>query len=269
MKCLRMGVGVLLGAFVLATAVAGCSSNADSGAESQTGKVSMQLTGQTNGNSYRLRNARFDVTGPTNITLDSETDLTATTLDATLSTGSYSINLEPGWSLERSDAGMFDVVDATLTSANPRAFQILGGGTTNVAYQFSTDGTIVTIGTGDLSVSIDVTETGSGGSGGGGGTGSCSLAPQGGCPASQACYLSSDTMATGQCSPAGAVPVGGVCTQVADCAPGGVCVGTQDPTTMVISDQCFEMCDTTVAMSCTAGQSCFDLGIGGNLGICN
>src|SRR5450755_873675 len=203
MKCLRKGVGmgVLLGVLALTASVTGCSSGGDQGAESETGKVSMQLTGQTNGNSYRLRNAHFDVSGPTSTVLDSESDLTAMTLNATLSTGSYTITLEPGWSLERSDAGVFEVVDATLTSPNPKDFQILGGGTTNVAYQFSTNGTIVAIGTGELSVSISVVENGGMGA-------ACSFATQTGCPAPEACYLvlGADGMSgSGQCFPAGSI----------------------------------------------------------------
>ncbi len=155
-----MGFSVLVGVFAAAASVGGCSSRADPSSEAQNGAVSMQLTGQTNGNSYRLRNARFDVSGPTMTVFDSETDLTLTTLNATLSTGNYTITLEPGWSLEKLIDGTFQVVDATLTSPNPQSFQILGGATTNEAYQFSTNGTVVTIGSGQLDLSIGVTENG-------------------------------------------------------------------------------------------------------------
>jgi hypothetical protein len=228
----------------------------------------MQLTGQTNGNTYRLRNARFDVTGPQNITLDSETDLTLTTLTATLSTGDYTINLEPGWSLERLDAGNFDVVDATLTSANPRPFQILGGGTTNVAYQFSTSGMLVTIGTGTLDVSIEVTETGMMGTGGSGGTGTgaCTLVPQSGCPMGQGCYFDGNSGLTGQCAPSGTIPIGGMsCMAINDCVAGALCASTDQ--TNPNATACFQLCDTTNPSSCPAGQSCVDLQLGG-LGAC-
>jgi len=265
MKCLRKGVGVsvLLGVLALTASVTGCSSGGDQGAESETGKVSMQLTGQTNGNTYRLRNARFDVTGPTATVLDSESDLMATTLNATLSTGSYSINLEPGWSLERSDAGMFEVVDATLVSPNPKDFQILGGGTTNIAYQFSTNGTIVTIGTGQLSVSISVIENG--------GTGAaCSFSSQTGCPAPEACYLvvNPDGMSgTGQCFAPGMIAIGAACTGAAtnECVADGVCA---DDGTGTGAGVCVRMCDVTAPNTCPAPQTCFDSGFPG-LGICN
>jgi len=265
MKCLCKGVGmgVLFGVLALTASVTGCSSAGDQGTESQTGKVSMRLTGQTNGDSYRLRNARFDVTGgSTPVVLDSETDLTAATLNATLATGSYSINLEPGWSLERSDAGVFEVVDATLTSPNPKDFQILGGGTTNVAYQFSTNGTIVTIGTGELSVSISVVENGGMGA-------ACSFATQTGCPAPEACYLvlGADGMSgSGQCFPAGSIAIGAPCTGAAtnECVADGVCA---DDGTGTGAGACDRMCDPTTPGSCPGGQTCLPTSIP-TLGIC-
>ncbi len=191
-----------------------------------------------------------------------------TTLTATLPTGDYSINLEPGWSLERLDSGNFDVVDATLTSANPRPFQILGGGTTNVAYQFSTSGTLVTIGTGTLDVSIQVTETGMTGGGGTGGTGmgACTLVPQSGCPMGQGCYFNGNTGLSGECAPSGMIPIGGAnCMAINDCVPGALCAGTD--ATNPNATACFQMCNPTDASSCPAGQTCFDLQAGG-LGAC-
>ena len=262
MKCLHKGVGMgaLFAALAASVATIGCSSANSESAESNTGKVSMQLTGQTNGNTYRLRNARFDVTGTQSLTLDSESDLTSSTLNATLATGDYSINLEPGWSLERSDAGAFDVVNASLVSQNPQAFQILGGGTTNIAFQFTTDGTLVTIGTGELNVSIGVTETGAGGSGGSTG-GQCMLAAQTGCPSGQACYFTGNTDGTGECLPPGTSPFGGACdgTEVNQCVAGGVCGST--PST------CFQMCAVGGA-ACPGGKTCVNANVGGNLGVC-
>lgn len=266
MKCFQKGVGLgaLVAALALSAATMGCSSTGDAGAESNTGKVSMQLTGQTNGNSYRLRNARFDVTGAQTVTLDSESNLTSETLNATLATGNYSINLEPGWSLERNDAGTFEVVSASLASMNPQSFQILGGGTTNVAFQFSTDGTLVTIGTGQLSVSIGITETGSGGSGGS--TSNCTIVPQSGCAANQACYYNGSTGLDGTCAQAGTVAPGGACTAVSDCAGGGVCAAI-DPSNPG-GGTCLATCALSAANACPAPQSCLDVGVGA-LGVCH
>src|SRR5258706_3157566 len=145
MNLLRMSGRVLLVIAALAPAIVGCSSSPDKEAEGATGAISMSLVGQTGANTYRLRNARFDVTGPSTTSLDSEVDPNATSLNATLPTGSYSIQLETGWALERLDGMTFNPVDATLISANPTSFQIVANSTSNVKYLFSTNGTIVTI----------------------------------------------------------------------------------------------------------------------------
>ena len=258
MKRLRMatGISVLVGALALALAasVVGCSSSADVSSEAQLGTVSMQLTGQTNGNSYRLRNARFDVAGPTQTVLDSETDLTLTTLNATLPTGDYTITLEPGWSLEKLAGGTFQVVDAALTSPNPKSFQILGGGTSNVAYQFSTNGTLVTIGTGQLSLSIGVTENGGAGSGS-----ACSLITRTGCLSPELCYFvqKPDGSSAGQCFPPGTVPIGATCTGSSDneCASAGICATTS----ATAPGTCFLTCGP--ANPCPVGQACGSTGL--------
>jgi hypothetical protein len=257
MKCLRKAWGISLCFAVLGATVAisGCSSGAERGSEAATGTVSMQLTGQTNGNSYRLRNARFEVLGPTMAVLDSESDLTVTTLNTTLPSGAYTITLVPGWSLERNDGGTFNVVQATLSSMNPESFQILGGGTTNVAFQFSTDGTLVTIGTGQLSVSIGVTETSGMGS-------TCTVGVAGGCPTPQTCYFvvnPDGASGTGQCLSQGMIPIGSACTGSAsnECANGGICASDGS---MSSGGVCFQTC-SPMGVPCPTGQSCLGTGV--------
>ena len=96
-------------------------------------------------------------------------------LTTALAVGVYSVNLENGWALERTDTGQ--VVEATLTSPNPRMFQILAGSTTTVTYEFSTSGGPVTIGIGTLNIGINVTVTDGGAPDGAGGGGGCTTAP--------------------------------------------------------------------------------------------
>jgi len=51
----------------------GCASAGDDAAnEGSYGTVAMSLTGQTNGTTYRLRNALFEIAGPSSTLLDSE-----------------------------------------------------------------------------------------------------------------------------------------------------------------------------------------------------
>jgi sugar lactone lactonase YvrE len=120
----------------------------------------MALSASANGHTYRLRQATFAVTGPTTVSLDSEAQPDAAALTAALTAGSYTITLAGPWFLERLAAAGPVKVDATLTSSNPAAFTIAAGTTTAVAFSFATEGSIVTVGTGTLSVSVDVTETG-------------------------------------------------------------------------------------------------------------
>src|SRR6185503_13089023 len=113
------------------------------------GEISLSLTGTAAGVTYRLRTARFVITALSNgaqTVLDSESDPTGAVLTTMLAAGMYSVNLENGWALERADTAQ--VVDATLTSPNPRNFQILTGATTTLIYEFSTSGGPVTIGNG-------------------------------------------------------------------------------------------------------------------------
>src|SRR4051812_25040198 len=103
------GVGLL--SFV-ALAGAACSSQHDAPAhenvERLTGTVQLPLVTPI-GDQYRLRGAVFEITranGARVATLDSESDPEATSLRTELDSGSYSITLLDGWSLERlGDAG--------------------------------------------------------------------------------------------------------------------------------------------------------------------
>jgi sugar lactone lactonase YvrE len=134
------------------------------GPGAQTGTFRMSLVSTANGHTYRLRHATFLITpapGLSNPTiLDSETDPNATTLNTTLDAGSYTVLLAGGWSLERQGPGDPVTVVATLTSANPAAFDITVGATTSVVFQFTTDGSVITIGEGMISISTQVTEVG-------------------------------------------------------------------------------------------------------------
>jgi hypothetical protein len=124
------------------------------------GKVSMALVGTgPRGQTYRLRDARFAITGATSLTLDSESDPSAATLSRALSRGNYQIALLSGWRLERSDDGMsFENVPAELTSSDPASFEIRTGETTTVVYRFRARGEEVVLDPGQLDVNIAVEE---------------------------------------------------------------------------------------------------------------
>jgi hypothetical protein len=52
---------------------------------------------------YRLTGATFQVTGPESVTLSSDADPSAATIDTDLVAGTYSVVLAPGWHLSLVD----------------------------------------------------------------------------------------------------------------------------------------------------------------------
>lgn len=258
MKLSGLTVAVALALSSSVFGVAGCSSDGDkAGAEEAAfGTMAMSLTGQTNGTTYRLRNALFEVSGPTHALLDSELDPEASLLATTLATGDYTIELQSGWVLQRLDAEGYQVVDATLVSENPVSFDIVSSLTTNVVFTFETSGQIIDIGAGHLQVSIAVVEAG------GGGGAACDILSQTGCGSGQSCYWVSD-LPSGICGPTGSGGPGDPCSYQNDCGALGLCASTDGVTT-----QCFQFCATDGSVTCPAPQSCLDLGVDGLLGAC-
>jgi hypothetical protein len=143
----------------LLAALGGCSRQQPD----ETGSVTMELRTTLGGIAYRLRDATFTVTQvgvPTPVaTLDTEANPDAPSLQLSLAPGAYSIDLAPGWRLEKLIGADFQTVNATLSSQNPVPFSIVAGQTTPVAYAFHTDGTIVVIGNGTLDLTIGVTDS--------------------------------------------------------------------------------------------------------------
>jgi len=248
-----LGTVIALGAGV---GLSGCSAK-DVPAENAYGTVVMALTSQSGGITYRLRNAAFDVTGPTSTTLDTEQDPDAPLISTTLATGDYAISLRAGWALQRLSGGVFEPVQATLVSANPASFEIISGSTTALVYSFETDGTIVDIGTGTLALSINVSNT-DGSSGGGD---NCDVVNQTGCVAPQACYPLFD--GTSVCAGEGSGLAGTPCEFINSCAAPGFCAQLGGEQT------CVAACSLDGTGSpCLPGTLCSDVGLGGVLGVC-
>jgi hypothetical protein len=118
------------------------------------GSLTLALRTEALGAVYRLRDATFEVTGPEQVTLWSETAPDAPLIRQSLRTGAYQVVLQPNWRLERSTDGeaSFATVMAQLTSHPAKSFNVLGGRTTPVSYQFRVAGR------GDLELSIEVVD---------------------------------------------------------------------------------------------------------------
>lgn len=93
--------------------------------------------GTENGNVFQLRDAVFELTGPTNTSVTSEGIGPWVQVD--VAPGTYSILLKDGWSLHHvSGPGeQFDTSQARLLSANPKTVVLPAGQVTNVIFSFA------------------------------------------------------------------------------------------------------------------------------------
>jgi hypothetical protein len=151
--------------FLLGLGSAACSSNSNPAEVATTGSVSLPLqTTSSSGKIYRLRNATFDVSGPADVSLTTPpagADDSQTALVQALTSGNYSVLLQPGWQLWHIAAdGSEGMIAATLMSPNPATFQVTTGAQSNIVYAFNVvaDG-IVTFGSGSVGIGISVNET--------------------------------------------------------------------------------------------------------------
>jgi hypothetical protein len=241
-------VGWLLGTMLVACVpamVVACSAQPDGQEEaSSSGTVSMALSTVTNGTQYRLHGATFTIAGPTATQLVTSDDPAQSVLTATLDVGSYTATLQSGWVLERSDGTSFVPVDATVVSANPATFQITDGGTTNLTYQFNTNGTIITIGTGTLNLSISVTETAA----------ICTVLGAG-CSAGNWCAPASIAGGTNVCVGAGPLAVGEACDATVGCVANALCGDIGAGTV------CLMLCShDQIGAACAGAGTCTEVG---------
>ena len=149
---------------------AGCSNHEEVRIEAgnepalSTGQLELALTARgPSGSLYRLRQAEFlvqelDPFGGFLTFLSSENDPLASTLEATLDTGDYLVELFPGWFLEKVIEGVATPVVANLISSPSQSFSILANEESVVSYRFETNGEIVEFSQGRLIIQIEVDE---------------------------------------------------------------------------------------------------------------
>ncbi len=184
-------------------------------------------------NQYRLRAAVFDITRGfvSVVTLDSEVDPDAESLDTELAQGFYEINLREGWQLEELTPGGAVPVSAALVTQNPQSFEVRNAQVTDVVYTFTTDAGTVTFGRGAVSVSVQVTppET----------LPPCDLLSPFSCPFGQTCLLADNEGRT-FCAESGSLNVGEPCSSE-QCVAGAQCLAldSSQPDQKV----CTQFCD--------------------------
>jgi len=175
----------------------GCSgAGGDHGESKAVGQMSLPLTTQgASGTSYRLRNATFVIQSqyynygtagsgsagygsagsgtagapgyPQPIIVSSETDPDAQNISVSLEEGSYIVNLQPGWYLEKNSSTGPVPVEATLLTGATQWIYIYRQSTSWAEYSFGIGGREIWL-NGKLNIGIDVQETpfGYGGAGG-------------------------------------------------------------------------------------------------------
>jgi hypothetical protein len=135
-----------------------CAGTADVDAQ-PTGSLRMALEGQgPDGVVYRLRSALFDITGPSQISLDSEVDPAADILSTDVPAGDYQVALADGWYMEREANGQVVAVNAVLQSVNPQHTSLASQATSDVVFVFAVNNLPVTFAPGKLNVAIEVVE---------------------------------------------------------------------------------------------------------------
>jgi len=246
--------GVVLALALASMPLMGCSVEAaDAGEEQSTGSVSMALSSVTNGTEYRLTNATFEIDGAVSTVLGS--DDSQAVISAVLPVGGYTAFLQSGWMLQRNDGGVFVNVAASLVSPNPTNFMIGEGSNTSLVYQFDTDGTIISIGSGQLEISIAVNEIGSPG-------GCTAFEPE--CGPEAWCVPGSIIgVPENQCLPAGPLNVGEPCDGGELCGMNALCgdIG--------FGPQCLEVCSPShFGQPCEFGGGiCMDINFP-DIGLC-
>ncbi|MBN8233301.1 hypothetical protein JYK02_37875 [Corallococcus macrosporus] len=100
------------------------------------GLLELPLVSTSAGRSYKLVGATFAITGPQNATL---TDTSAESVSLPLMAGTYSIQMNGDWHVERTDAPGV-TVQATLVSPNPMTFTLGEGETRPVRFLFKVPG---------------------------------------------------------------------------------------------------------------------------------
>lgn len=176
-------------AFALLAAL-GCSSEGakpEAGDEGQNGTLALMLSAtDAQGESYRLRNAEFSISGYsyvsgqyvyTNTTVSSETDPELPVVRALLLEGYYDVtfNDASGWYFEHvTPAGAEPVEKSTLLGAASQSTYIYRGSTTPISFAFGVNGELVDFLGGQLEIGVTVEQPpfGTGGTGSGGTSGS-------------------------------------------------------------------------------------------------
>lgn len=156
----------LLGVALFALIAGACSStpmdSSEQGVvESEMGSVSLPLTTKVGDIAFRLNKAKFTIIGPglgaPRVVVPPADEAVHT---EALPVGSYSIQLEKGWVLEKRGPNdkVFVAVPAQLVTPNPLDFSVTGKGPADAFFGFATVSGDVTLGNGSVDIRIGVSD---------------------------------------------------------------------------------------------------------------
>ncbi|RYZ09136.1 MAG: hypothetical protein EOO73_05060 [Myxococcales bacterium] len=128
--------------------------------DSASGSLSIPLTTSSGDGFYRLNLATFTITGPA---LAGKPRVVKPLADTPVHTevlplGTYSIQLEKGWVLEKrgTDGKTFTAVSAQLVTSNPLSFEVTGKTVADAFFGFVTTSGDVAFGSGSVDIRIGV-----------------------------------------------------------------------------------------------------------------
>lgn len=126
--------------------------------ENAVGTVSLPLTSKVGDVEYRLNLATFTITGPAIKARVVKPPADEAIHNEVLPVGSYSIQLEKGWVLEKRGPGakVFSAVAAQLVTPNPLAVEVTGKVVADAFFGFVTTSGDVSLGDGSVNIRIGV-----------------------------------------------------------------------------------------------------------------
>jgi hypothetical protein len=231
-------------------AVAACSGSPnDTGGVEQLGSLNLPLSVTVGDHTYRFSYFQVYIYSA-GVLLTSSGDPAETVLTTALPTGSHQAALF-SWALERDDGlGNFAPVQASLMSSSYVSFEILNGSTTTVSFQFETDGQIITVGSGGLTVVAQIEER------------APVCVPLGSdCGEGLWCPPPELTGAVLACRQAGSVELGAACSSPRDCVSNSSCIDAGE------GPVCTALCSSVEFESaCESGGTCTP--VGREYGVC-
>ena len=173
------GQGVVCALCVGALSGCGANGGVEPGGEKEVGSLALPLAANaSSGTLYRLRDAIFDIrqgyywggdipfpgagtggggSNPPLLSVSSEDDPNAQSIEVDLEQGAYTVTLRPGWRFERVENGAATDVEATLLSDPNQYPYVYPHSTTWASYQFGIGGTELWL-NGKVNITIDVYE---------------------------------------------------------------------------------------------------------------